>query len=149
VCAKLLSKGCSVTFCLVMAIFAGCLTGFLVGMMQAKNRMNCLMASILSLFMLYSINFQIMGKPNINLLNTHTIFEYGAVLHLSSIEILILSNLFILMFLYLILSTRLGLLFRALGDNPEAVKTMGFPIDYLRGIGLLVSNGLASFCGAM
>lgn len=148
-CARLLVAGCPVSMAIACSMLVGGLTGCMVGLLQANQRMNSLMAGILALFILYSVNFQVMGKPNISLLDTPTVFSVLLRFHLSPLEVLILGNLFLMGILYFILQTRFGLLLRALGDNPRGLAAMGFSVNRIRCLGLMLSNALAAYCGAM
>lgn len=145
--AKLITLGFGLFASIAFAILAGAVAGLCVGFMQIKQRMNSLMASILLLFMLFSINLLIMGKPNINLLSTFTLFDMFDGVH--SLTLLILINLTLCCAMYFILSTRFGLLLRALGENPQAMLRLGYPVDRYRCIGLMLSNALAALCGCL
>ncbi|UNM05688.1 MAG: hypothetical protein H6925_04000 [Holosporaceae bacterium] len=50
------------------ALVGGALVGLFVALIQRHDRMDALLASIVTLLMLYSVNFQVMGKPNLNLM---------------------------------------------------------------------------------
>src|SRR5438045_3793139 len=55
--------------CLILSVGSGILAGIGVSTIQAKEKINSLTAGIIGLFILYSVNFQVMGRPNISLLS--------------------------------------------------------------------------------
>lgn len=128
---------------------AGCITAFL----HTKLRIQPLLAGILSMLALYSINLKILGgKANIPLLNKPTVFsnfekiisgEYSGLIFSSGVILLCLLA------LYLFLNTRLGFLLRATGDNDQMVRALGVNTDLMIFIGLAISNGFVALSGAM
>jgi len=71
--ARLITSGVSQTVSTIAALLGGLLAGFAVCALQRIAKINSLIASILAVFMLYSINFAILNQPNISLLNTSTL----------------------------------------------------------------------------
>lgn len=128
----------------------GILAGIGVSIIQYKGRINSLLAGILALFMLYSINFQVMGTPNISLLNQITL---GSVLGQNSMNgnwYFVLICVFIIMvILGLVLISRFGLVLRAFGDQQVLLKRLGHRIECYRFVGFALSNMLVAWCGAM
>lgn len=128
---------------------AGCITAFL----HTKLKIQPLLAGILSMLALYSINLKILGgKANIALLNKPTVFgtfekivsgEYSRLIFSSGVILLCLLA------LYLFLNTRLGFLLRATGDNDQMVRALGVNTDLMIFIGLAISNGFVALSGAM
>jgi len=112
--------------------------------------MNALVSSIIMLFMLYSVNLQIMGRPNINLLGYDLLSAVESSLG-SYAKLLILGilGIFLTVTLGLLLKTRLGLTLRAFGYQPLLLKKYDKNPETYRLIGLMLSNSLASFCGVL
>jgi len=135
---------------LVIAVIAGAVIGVLVALMQKGVRINSLLASILMVFMLYSINFKIMDKPNLGFLENKTILmnlqtnnEYLLLLLIVGMALLLLM-IFVRLF-----GSKLGLLLRSYGSNVKLLKSLGKSPTLLLSLGLGFSNGLAAFCGAL
>lgn len=135
-----------------IAFFAGCLAGVFTGILHTKFKITPLLSGILTMTALYSVNLRVMGKPNIPLLRTRTIFtdftklpymqEYG-VLILSFITVVIIGFI-----IYLFLQTELGLALRATGDNELMIKSQGVNTDLMKILGLALSNGMVAFAGS-
>ena len=126
-------------FCLGMALFSGMLAGFGVSRIQAKEKINSLMAGIIGLFILYSVNFQVMGRPNINLSSIEKIpgLYFAGIIG------------FIVVGVALLMMSRLGLLLRAFGNNQVLLGILGKNVEGYRMLGLGLSNALAALCGAL
>ena len=95
--------------------------------------------------MLYSINLRIMGNiPNIALLEQITIFNTY-----NPITILIIISLIIYFIYSYLLTTDFGLAMRSIGQNKLLATTVGIRVKHMTIIGLVLSNGLISFSGAL
>lgn len=149
--ARLLTLDYGHGIAMLLAILGGMLAGVCVSLIQRHNRIKPLVASIIMLFMLYSIQYQIMGKPNINLLH-YDLFSNiedegsASLLKMGALGIL---NIVILSSLYLLLSSHKGLVLRAFGHQPKLLKNINRSAENQRLFGLTLSNGLASCCGAI
>lgn len=148
--ARLITLGFNQPTSIIVAIVAGALIGLLVAIMQHVVKINSLIASILAVFMLYSINFQIMQKPNISLLDTHTTLGQLQIANNTMLLIIMLSIIAVLiLMLCIFLYSRAGLLLRAYGSNIKLLRSIGkSPLLFLI-IGLSLSNALAAFCGVI
>lgn len=125
--------------CLIMAMISGILAGIGVSRIQAHEKINSLMAGIIALFILYSVNFQVMGRPNISL-SSMTKIPY---------VYLLLIVLGIIIFISLLLMSRVGLLLRAFGTNQMLLGALGKNVEGYRTLGLALSNALTALCGAL
>src|SRR3990167_5932720 len=74
--ARLITLGCNQVFSVFAAVMGGVLIGMGVTVMQRVAKINSLIAGILAVFMLYSVNFAVMNRPNISLLNNHIFLQY-------------------------------------------------------------------------
>lgn len=148
--ARALSEGLGHSLSLTLALLFGFAAGSIVALIQRHNRVNALVASIIMLFMLYSINFQVMGRPNISLL-AHDLLTHVPPTYETPVKIIILCGLSLLLLcgLMLLVKSRHGLLIRAFGCNPPLVKKYGKNPEYYRLLTLGLSNALAAFCGVM
>lgn len=136
-----------------IAFIAGCGAGSITALLHTKLKIQPLLAGILTMLALYSINLKVMGgKANIPLINKTTVFstlkgtalgEYSELLF--SLVILIL----ILLVLFAFLKTRLGFVLRATGDNDHMVRALGVNTDSVILVGLAISNGLVAVSGAL
>jgi len=135
---------------MLLAILAGMVIGALVALMQKIVKINSLIAGILATFMLYSVNFRVMGRPNISLLDSNIILQYLQTSH-TLILFVVTITFTILLFAAIcyFLHSRIGMLLRAYGSNTNLVQTMGKSTTLLLMFGLAISNGLAALCGVI
>ena len=147
----------------------GFLAGTLTGTLATKLKINGLLAGILVMTSLYSINLHIMGRSNISVLGSSTLSTYaervGAALtrdntlnvmgwEITALEasLLIASFLFIVLagcVMYVFFQTNLGTAMRATGDNNEMVRALGVNDENMIILGLGLSNGLIALAGAL
>ena len=148
VSAICIKSGCSPFLGLVLAMFAGCLSGVLTGVLHVRLKIDDLLSGIIVAFMLYSLNLRIMGaNPNISLVDEKTIFELfecGNSLMTSSIIVTIL-----LVFLTILLNSDFGLGLRSVGQNKQFASANGVNINSMIIFGLALSNALVGMCGAI
>jgi len=156
--AVMMYHGFGVGWAMLAAFLAGALAGFFTGFLHTFSRIPALLSGILTMTCLYSINLRIMGRPNISLsenLGHRTIFvilqDYfpevpEVYLRLAFLLILVLG---IKLLLDFFLGTEIGLSIRATGDNETLVEAQGINPDYMKLIGVSVSNALVAFSGAM
>lgn len=152
VAAKLILFGVSPLWATLAAIVAGMIAGWFTGLLHTKGNINGLLAGILTMIALYSINLRIMGKANLPLLREETLIsplkEAGHLGGPVSILIFALIALLAKLFLDWFLHTDLGLAVQATGDNPEMIQSFGVNTDRTKILGLSLSNGLVGLCGA-
>ena len=157
--AACLTQGMSPITGIIFAFVGGCLAGLVTSFLYTKLRVPDLLAGILMMTMLYSINLRIMkNKANISFLKLDTLFSKLTAFfetHFESIPsesgILIFLLLFIIVFkalLDLFFHTDLGLTMGALGSNEQMVISNGVNPQIVRGIGVCVGDGLAALSGA-
>ncbi|SFP63877.1 ABC transporter permease [Caldicoprobacter faecalis] len=137
--------------CLATAagIAAGCITGFL----NTRGKITGLLSGILTMTALYSINLRIMGRANVTLLNSRTIFtyieEWGVPHRWVFLALFIITAFLIKVLLDCFLKTQIGFALRATGDNPEMARANGINTDTMKILGLSLSNGLIALSGAL
>ena len=138
------------TFC---AILAGMAAGLTTAWISVRFNILHLLASILTMTALYSINLRIMGRPNISLLGESTIFSglddpaYSQ-LYVMPFAMFCITGI-VLFFMYAFLSSEKGLAMRATGANPRMAKAQGIAIKRQTLFGISLSNGLVALAGAM
>lgn len=131
---------------LLLAFVAGGLCGMVTAFLQTKMHMQPLLAGILTMVALYSINLRIMsGAPNISLFSTNTLFTLVD----SELLILLIFSLVIGFVLFGFFKTNLGLMLRATGDNEVMVRSSSINVDRMKFIGMALSNGIVALSGAL
>ena len=133
----------------LMAFLAGGLAGLVTGLLQTKCKVQSLLAGILTMTALYSVNLKILnGMPNVSLFGKKTIFTpLEAVLgdHAYGVMLLIL----LILLLYLFLKTQLGMSLRATGDNEAMVRASSINSDLMKIMGIALANALVALGGAV
>lgn len=130
------------------AILAGTCAGMVTAWLSTHLRMLNLLAGILSMMALYSVNLRIMGRPNISLLGKKTVLS-GWLGHLPTCLSLGVITLTMALGIYWFLSTRLGLAIRATGSNAKMGRAQGINDRSMITVGLGVSNALVALGGAL
>lgn len=160
VAAKLIIGGSNPFLATAVAFVVGCLAGAFTGVLHTKGKVNALLAGILTMIALYSVNLRIMGKANLPLLREETLLTYtkalgipnlviSGVTLLTGVAIVFAVGVLILkLIIDWFLHTDLGLDLRATGDNPKMIRSFGVNTDSTTIIGLSLSNGLVAVSGA-
>lgn len=155
-----LGAACSATFCslghpflgILFAVLAGWLAGSCTALLHTKLKIQPLLAGILMMLALYSVNLRVMGgRANIALVNNTTVFRFfpgTAMEQYAGIIIPSLVLLIVLGLLYWFLQTRFGMVLRATGDNDQMVRAVGVNTDKTILIGLALSNSLVALSGS-
>jgi len=155
VAAVLIINGINPWLATIAALGAGMCAGLGTSLLNTKLRINALLAGILMMVGLYSINLMIMGRANIPLLREVTVFEQvsqflgirsGVVL--SIIFMVVLASI-ILAILNWFLRTEIGLALRATGENEQMVRGLGADTNMTTILGVSISNGLVALSGAL
>lgn len=153
VCAILISTGTNAWVATLAATAAGAVAGLITGWLNVKLKIMDLLASILMMIALYSINLRIMGKPNVALINEPTVFQVGVFSDLPDYWVKPLILLVIVMLtkavIDLFFASETGLAMRATGGNPRMARAQGISTDSLTIWGLAISNALVSLAGAL
>jgi putative ABC transport system permease protein len=137
---------------ILLAFIIGCLAGSLTALLNTKLKIQPLLAGILMMLALWSINLKVMGKANIPLSNKNTIynlFDFSDAADYLKIAMSAVILIAILILLYLFLKTKLGIALRATGDNDQMVRALGVNTNWTVLIGLSLSNGLVAVSGAL
>lgn len=138
---------------LLAAFVAGAVAGSITALLSTRLKIQPLLAGILLMLGLYSINLKVMGnRANVNLINHRNIYSIFEGTIVEGFQTLITASLVlavVLIILYFFLKTRLGFVLRATGDNYVMVRALGTNTDFTILLGLSLSNGLVALCGAM
>lgn len=153
VCAVLIIAGANPWAATFAAILAGGAAGLVTAFLNVRFKILHLLASILTMIALFSINLRIMGKPNVALLAEATVLTpfYGLGVPDYLVRPLFLAVLVLaaLVGLAWFLSTDFGLAMRATGANPRMARAQGISTDRSIYVGMALSNGLVGLAGAM
>ena len=147
VAAKLLTDGAEPLAAIAVACFAGMVAGVVTGILTTKLKIPALLSGILTMIALYSVNLRVMGKANLPLLRTETLFTQFSIEGISpALTILIIglaATVLVGMANYWFFGTEIGAAVRATGDNPRMIRANGVNTDNMIVLGLLLSNGRA------
>ena len=139
-------------FGVLAAMVIGSLAGFAMAFLQTKMKIQPILAGILTMTALYSVNLRIMGKPNVPLLGADTIFTMMASVvgdKFSKLLTCLLIVLIIMAAVVLFFRTQLGLSIRATGDNEDMVRSSSINSDMTKTIGLCMANAIVALSGAV
>ena len=136
-----------------LALAAGALAGVVTAILNVRFRILHLLASILTMIALYSINIRIMGRPNVALLGDATLFTPFEGLGLSQtwLRPLVVGVIVAAVALLLVrfLASEVGLAMRATGVNPRMAEAQGIAVGAITCLGMALSNALAALGGAL
>ena len=139
---------------LLAAFVAGSLAGAVTALLHTKLKIPGILAGILTMIALYSVNIRIMGKANIPLLGVTTLMSRvaeltGADKTLSSLISGVSFSAAIIALLYWFFGTELGSVIRATGTNEQMIRAQGVNTENMKLIGLALANGLTALSGAL
>lgn len=138
---------------MLVASVAGMLSGVVTGILCTKLKIPALLAGILTMIALYSVNLHVMGKANLSLLQVDTIFSLYAIPGVSNANMVLLIGLLVVLLVsflcYVFFGTEIGAAIRATGCNPHMIRANGINTDITIILGLLISNALVALSGAM
>lgn len=151
--ATLISAGWDPFSATVVATIAGAIAGSITGWMNVRLKIMDLLASILMMIALYSINLRIMGRPNVPLISEPTVFT---VLQPGSFPDYIARPLLLLVLVIAIkfaldwfFATQTGLAMRSTGSNPRMARSQGVATGAMILAGMAISNALCALAGAL
>jgi putative ABC transport system permease protein len=137
----------------LLACLGGLAAGTITGLLHTKGNIDGLLAGILTMIGLYSINLRIMGSANVSLLRADTFFSGLRAQKLLGTwvgpAILSVVALAVLALIIWFLHTDLGLAMRGTGDSPEMIRSFGVSTDAQKVLGLALSNGLVAIAGSL
>jgi putative ABC transport system permease protein len=153
VTATLIVNGADPYPATVVAIIAGSLAGLLTAFLNLRFGILHLLASILTMIALYSINLRIMGRPNVAILNEPTVLSPFQGLGLANMYVkplfagvgVVVASILLARFLL----SDYGLAMRATGANPRMARAQGVDTTRTTYVGMAVSNGLVALAGAL
>jgi putative ABC transport system permease protein len=154
VSSVLIIKGLDPYLALIPALLAGFLAGMITGFLTTKLGILHLLASILTMAALYSVNLRIMGnRPNLSLLGQPSVFtplrQWGISSALASGGLFLLIVLMAVLFLIWLMRTEFGQALQATGHNPKMITSLGVNTNVTIVLGVGLANGLVALAGAL
>ncbi|AEB07468.1 inner-membrane translocator [Coriobacterium glomerans PW2] len=154
VCATLVVSGTDPWLALIGALLAGAAAGAVTGILHAVLEIPAILAGILTMIGLWSINLRVMGKSNTPLLRCATIFtRIQQVSGLSATAVAALVGIVLavalIVALYWFFGTEIGSALRATGANEDMVRALGVNTRITKIIGLMLANGLVGLSGGL
>ena len=153
VCVAALVRGVDPAIATLLSFIAGLGTGLVTGLLYTKGKIPILLAGILTMTGVYSVNLRILGKANVGLLNHATLLNAKFLTKLPAnfptIVVGLIFAICIVILLALFLNTDLGQAFIATGDNEKMARSLGINTENMKILGLMVSNGLIGLSGGL
>ena len=155
VCAILIAgHGMNPILALVIATLSGMAAGAVTGFLHTTFEIPAILSGILTQSALWSINLRIMGKSNIPLLKSKTIFSgfveaTGLKSSAAAAIIGIIIAIIIIAALYWFFGTEIGSCLRATGNNEDMIRALGVNTKRTKLIALMLSNGLVGLSGGL
>jgi ABC transporter, permease protein len=153
VCVSLIQAGMSPILAIFIAMLAGALAGALTSIFINICKIPSLLAGILTMTALLSVNLRVMGRPNLSLLNHKTIFDIFSSVSLppyfDSIIVGIIIVSLVIFFMHFFFNTELGQALIATGDNPKMASSLGISTKKMTLLGLMLSNSIVALTGAI
>lgn len=148
--ALLLTHHCPLSLAIPITLVAGGLAGCLTGLIHTKLKIDALLAGILVMTALYSVNLSLLGRSTLPLINIKTIFSYIHVGGGDTYDQLLVVVIFLLILtlcLSYLLRTDFGIAMRATGDSESMTRALGVNNDLMKIIGLGIANALTALGG--
>jgi putative ABC transport system permease protein len=150
VTAILLTHHQPVYIILPAVIFAGAIAGALTGIIHTKLKINALLAGILVMTALYSVNLSLMGRSNLPLINVSSLFTLINIAvdpNQNAFWILLFFVIIITLLIGYLLKTDFGIAMRATGNSESMIRSLGVNTDRMKIIGLALANSLTAVSG--
>lgn len=147
--AVLVSLGVNIWIAMLAAFAAGVLAGLLTGVFHTFLGIPAILAGILTQLILWSVNLKTLGQANMSVsarvynVALSQLNKGDAILKLAIICAVLIGG------LYMFFGTEFGAAMRATGNNPKMSRAQGINTDYMKVIGLMLSNGIVAFSGAL
>lgn len=137
----------------IVAIFGGVLAGYITGLLMTLFDIPSLLAGIITLTGLYSINLRIMGKPNVSFRGLDTVFNQLEAFFADTL----MQRLVVGVFMIVVVITILAIFFKtdfgqaviATGDNEVMADALGISAPKMKRIALVIANAIIALAGAL
>ncbi len=149
--AIMLVNNISIFFIIPTVLLGGAIAGFLTALIHTKFKIDALLAGILIMTALYSVNLSLLGRSNQPLINTKNIFSsFNLFFNNAIYNQLFIAFLIVIIIAFIIsylLKTDVGIAMRATGNNSLMVRALGINDEKMKIIGLSIANSLTAFSG--
>jgi len=149
VCAVMVTNGVNVWLALIAGVIAGMIAGAVTGILHTFMGIPAILAGILTQLMLWSVNLKIMGKANIALPSRNYDLLLASIKIPKSLVMLVIFVAALIALLYCFFGTEIGTALRATGNNLHMSRAQGINTDKTKILGLIISNGIVAFSGAL
>ena len=152
--AILITRGVNPFVTLLFALVGGMLAGLVTGWLHTKLMIPAILAGILTMIALWSVNIRVMGGPNVSLLGEDTAFTkvmdlLGVDQTLATLVVGVIIGIIVIAALYWFFGTEIGSAMRATGNNEDMVRALGVNTKMTKLLALTLSNGLVGLSGAL
>lgn len=153
VCAVLIMGGWSPLAAVAVAVAAGFAAGCCTAFIHLRFRIHTLLAGILMMTMLYSVNLRIMGRSNLSIFGASSIFDWmpgaDSASHVNKIIVVGAIALVVFVLLNLFFKTEQGTAVRAVGSNPDMAEAQGINVWAATIVGVGLANAFSALSGAI
>jgi len=156
VCVVLINKGVNPFLATLIAFGCGLLAGLSTGILHTVFKIPAILAGILTMISLYSVNIRIMSdKATVAIMGTsikkimQAFFPAGTISNVLSTIFGLIVCVCLVLILYLFFGTELGCAIRATGSNEVVARSLGVNTDIMKVLGLMLSNGIVAISGAL
>ncbi|GEP20137.1 ABC transporter permease [Pediococcus argentinicus] len=149
---KLMVDGQSAVVATIVGFLAGCIAGIITGLLDTKLHVPSLLAGILTMTGLYSINMHVMGRANLPLGMQKTLMTMlpdSLDSNAQTIVVGVLIAIVVIALLWVFFQTKMGLAVRATGNNSMMSAANGIKTDRMVILGYAVSNGCIALSGSL
>lgn len=150
---KLITAGLNPFVSTFIALIGGLIAGLCTGLLHTKLKIPALLAGILTMTGLWSINLRVMGKSNIPLLREKSIItmieNMGLTKNYAAIVAGVVLTIIVVLFLWWFFSTELGYALRATGNNKNMIRANGVNTDNATILGIMIGNGLIALSASL
>lgn len=153
--AILIARGMNPYFTLLISFVIGLAAGTVTGLIHVKLKVRDILASIIMMTGLYSVNLRIAGRANLPIYTNDNVFSNPAmdrIFRKSPFQVVIIMIVFTVLIKLAVdwyLSTKSGYLLKAVGDNETIVTSMGVDKGKVKILGLAIANGLVALSGCL
>lgn len=137
----------------LLSFIIGAGAGLITGLLHTKLKVPALIASIITMTGLYSINLRILGQANLPLLSQNTLVtQMRQVIEDKTLAVIVIGLIVVVVIVALLkwfFDTQIGLAIRATGDNYMMSEANGINTDWTKIIGFMVANGLVGLSGGL
>jgi len=155
--ALMISKDIHPLLTLPVSFLAGAFVGMLTGLIHVKLKVRDLLSGIIMMTALYTVNLRVAGRANLPIYNKTTIFDndlingmfQGNLAPFKTILIVLVITLISKYLLDWYLSTKSGMLLRAVGDNDRIITSLSVDKGLVKIVGLAIANGLVTLSGCI